>query len=148
MSQHTTLNFITVSAAHMCMDVGTPPGAQATCQRSPPEENDLPSLSYCSLPMTPAGRTWRSSTTSTLKCLSLKSCTAGHSAGNKTGTPVLTTLLPRSREHHRKGGGKIVKAKGWERVLWSGTSQTWPAIATVLTTAVVTSDTNTGNFSF
>lgn len=37
MSQHTTLNFITVSAAHMCMDVGTPPGAQATCQQSPPK---------------------------------------------------------------------------------------------------------------
>lgn len=70
------------------------------------KENDLPSLSYCSLPMTPAGRASRSSTTSTLKCLSLKSCTAGHSTGNKTGTPVLTTLLPRSREHHRKGGGK------------------------------------------
>lgn len=47
------------------------------------KKNDLPSLSYCSLPMTPPGRAWRSSTTSTLKCLSLKSCTAAHSVGNK-----------------------------------------------------------------
>lgn len=133
MSKHSPPNIMSflcnqlspVSAAYVYTDVGTSPGAQEAYQQSPPKEYRFPSLSNFSLSRAPH---YNVVPRDDLPHLCLNVCHQRHAelvtalqirhkCSALNATPILTTLQPRIRGHHRTGGGKIVKAKGWGRML-------------------------------